>query len=326
MKDLGVNKPATWMQWALRVAGAYNLTWALIALVQPDLLLRLVGLPPIPAGPVSELWHAYCLMIAAMGGAYLLAAGDVFRHWPIVLMGLVAKLGSALFTGWDITRGRLPEQAWWIVAVDDLIWVTPMWLILIAAHESLLCRKRTVSPEILRFALRRRTQYGVSVDEISRLSPVLLVFLRHAGCTFCREALSDLARQRREIEAQGTRLVLVHMGTEENSAAFFSRYGLEEVPRLSDPERALYRAFGLPHGSLADVLGPKVWWRGFQAGILGRHGVGRLAGDAFQMPGVFLLFHGEIVRSFRHQSAADRPDYMALVTGRDYAAPELRDA
>ena len=47
--------------------------------------------------------------------------------------------------------------------------------------------------------------------------------------------------------------------------------------------------------------------------------------EFFQAAGVFLLFHGEIVRSYRHLSASDRPDYLALVTGRDYAAPELRD-
>jgi hypothetical protein len=28
------------------------------------------------------------------------------------------------------------------------------------------------------------------------------------------------------------------------------------------------------------------------------------------MPGVFLLFHGTILRCYRHQSAADRPNYV----------------
>jgi hypothetical protein len=36
------------------------------------------------------------------------------------------------------------------------------------------------------------------------------------------------------------------------------------------------------------------------------------------MPGVFLLFHGETLKSYRHQSAADRPDYLAMV--RDLSA------
>ena len=61
------------------------------------------------------------------------------------------------------------------------------------------------------------------------------------------------------------------------------------------------------------LFGPAVWWRGFHAALLQSHGVGRLAGDGFQMPGVFLVFHGEILRSYRHQSAADRPNYADFV-------------
>jgi len=152
----------------------------------------------------------------------------------------------------------------------------------------------------------------------------LLVFLRHAGCTFCREALDDLARQRHELEAQGTRLVLVHMSPPVPGTQFLARYQLDGVPHISDPELTLYRAFGLGRGSLLDLFGPKVCWRGVDALFRG-HGIGWLQGDGFQMPGVFLLFHGEIIRSFRHQSAADRPDYLALVRGTDYAAPEFRE-
>jgi len=37
------------------------------------------------------------------------------------------------------------------------------------------------------------TQSGERLVELSEMSPVLLVFLRHAGCTFCREALADFA-------------------------------------------------------------------------------------------------------------------------------------
>jgi len=114
------------------------------------------------------------------------------------------------------------------------------------------------------------------------------------------------------------------MSPEKDADAIFSKYGLGDVARVSDPGCAIYRAFGLSRGSLGDVFGPKVWWRGFQAGVLHRHGLGALQGDGFQMPGVFLLFHGEVVRSYRHQSAADRPDYRALVSGREYTSPELR--
>ena len=138
--------------------------------------------------------------------------------------------------------------------------------------------------------------------------------LRHAGCTFCREALADVARQRPEIESTGTRVVLIHMGSEEYATRFFTRYGLQDVTRVSDPQKHIYRAFGLTRGSLGKIFGPRVWVRGFQAGILNRHGVGRLMGDGFQMPAVYLVFHGEVLRGYRHQSVSDRPDYLALAS------------
>lgn len=57
-----------------------------------------------------------------------------------------------------------------------------------------------------------------------------------------------------------------------------------------------------------------MWLRGFAAAFRGRHGLGGAEGDVAQMPGVFLLFHGETLKAYRHQSAADRPDYLAMVS------------
>lgn len=309
-----------WQTTFLRIAGVYNLAWAVLSVVWPEAVVSWLGL----RGAESLLlWRFLGMSSGAMGVGYFLASADVKRHWPILLMGFLAKLGSGAALSWTILSGAADSSAWGFVLVDDLLWLGPLGIILHSVYESVLGHRRCMNGDILRIALRRKTQDGVTLDELSRLSPVLLVFLRHTGCTFCREALSDLASKRGEIEANGTRLVLVHMSSEETAARFFARYGLENVQRISDPERALYRAFGLPRGSFGDLFGPKVWVRGFQAGILGRHGVGLLDGDGFQMPGAFLLYFGEVLRSYRHQSAADRPNYIQLVTGHSYASPEV---
>ena len=128
-----------------------------------------------------------------------------------------------------------------------------------------------------------------------------------------REALADLASQRKQTEDTGTAIVLVHMGEPDSSRRFFGKYGLDDLPQISDPRCLLYRAFGLAKGSLRALFGPFVMWRGFQAVVAGGHAVGRLAGDGFQMPGLFLLYHGQVIATYRHQSAADRPDYLHLV-------------
>jgi peroxiredoxin len=159
------------------------------------------------------------------------------------------------------------------------------------------------------------TQSGESLVALSRASPVLLVFLRHAGCMFCREALGDIARARPAIEGTGARITLVHMGDSQAIEKQVEKYGLRGVDRICDREQRLYAAFGLKRGKLGQLFRLRVLLRGFQAALLGGHGIGRLSADITQMPGLFLLDDGGIVRRFRHRTAADRPDYAALCTG-----------
>jgi|SRR5208283_4418368 len=157
-----------------------------------------------------------------------------------------------------------------------------------------------------------RTQSGQTLAALSEASPVLLQFLRHAGCSFCREALGDVARNRGAIETAGVRIVLVHMGDSEAIEKLIERYGLAGLDRICDPDRKLYRAFGLKRGRLWQLFGPKVLWRALPAGVLPRHGIGRITADSFQMPGLFLIDESGILRRFRHRSAADRPDYAGI--------------
>ncbi len=83
-----------------------------------------------------------------------------------------------------------------------------------------------------------RTLLGL-VDE----SPVLLIFLRHFGCSFCRQTLDDVSRIREQIEGRGVRPVFVHLGTPERAKPYFDYYHFRissgsAIPRrLSMPAR-----------------------------------------------------------------------------------------
>lgn len=157
-----------------------------------------------------------------------------------------------------------------------------------------------------------KTEKGVSFISLVENSPVLLVFLRHAGCTFCRESLSDIARNRAEIERSGTRIVLVHMGDRKEMRQLIDRYGLATLDRICDLDRQLYTAFGLKEGKLWQLFGPKAWWRVLVVGLLRGHGVWFPTESMRQMPGVFYIDQGALTKSFRHKSIADRPSYLAL--------------
>lgn len=157
------------------------------------------------------------------------------------------------------------------------------------------------------------TNEGLSLWDLTFKQPVMLVFLRHFGCTFCREALSDIARTRKRIESMGTQVVFVHMSDNKLAERYFNRYNLAGAPHISDPACQFYASFGLVKGNFTQLFGLQTWIRGFQAGVIRGHDMGLQLGDGFQMPGVFVIQCGEIRDAFIHKLSSDRPDYEDLV-------------
>lgn len=158
------------------------------------------------------------------------------------------------------------------------------------------------------------TNKGENLYDLSFQSPVLLIFLRHFGCIFCREALKDVASNRQQWEAEGTKVVLVHMGTNEIAEPYFEKFDLQDLSSVSDPTTAIYGKFGLAKGSVGQLFGLQTVIRGFEV-TMGK-GIPvsmRQIGDGFQMPGIFLLKNGAVRKSYIHKNAADRPDYDDLI-------------
>lgn len=161
--------------------------------------------------------------------------------------------------------------------------------------------------------VKTRTNSGMTLAELSEKSPILLVLLRHEGCSFCRNAMSDIARSRSQIENKGTRIVLGHMSSEKDFTAFAGRYGLDSIDSVSDPERTLYKGLGLRRGSLIQLLAPRVLWAWVKSTLAG-HVPGRIKGDISQLPGAFLLQKGRVIKSHAYRDASDRPNYVDLAT------------
>ena len=149
-----------------------------------------------------------------------------------------------------------------------------------------------------------------NLKKLSGQKPVMLVFLRHFGCIFCKEALSDLAEKRKDFENKGFQLVFVHMSKNEVADDYFKNYDLEGVSHISDPTAKFYKSFKLTKGSFMQLYGLQTWIRGYAAKKEGHQlEMAKHLGDATQMPGLFLLQNGEICEQFIHSRASERPDY-----------------
>ncbi|MFB6306118.1 MAG: SelL-related redox protein [Flavobacteriales bacterium] len=157
------------------------------------------------------------------------------------------------------------------------------------------------------------TNNGECVFDMSKRTNVMLVFLRHFGCPFCKETLNDLSKDRNKIEKYGTNIVLVHMLPEELAERILKLYGLERVSHIGDPNMELYHHFGLKKAKYSQLLCLKSIFRAFKAIVINGHLTGKPLGCCYQLPGVFVLSEGEVKKSFVHRTPADRPNYINLL-------------
>jgi len=158
-----------------------------------------------------------------------------------------------------------------------------------------------------------RTESGRTLLELVDERPVLLVFLRHFGCAFCRQAIDDVSQIRGKLAELGVQVVFVHLGSPERAKPYFDYYGLSDVERVSDPDASLYHepVFALARVSVWQLFRPAVWI-GWIKGAIFKYRIGLLKEDIQQMPGVFFLRDRAIANVFRHRTIADRPDYLRL--------------
>ena len=156
-------------------------------------------------------------------------------------------------------------------------------------------------------ASRNRLTLPIEDDKLT-----LVIFLRSFNCTFCREALADVAEARAAIREAGADIMFVHVESSAEAEPWFEKYGLRDVAHISDPSRAHYLAFGLGRTKPTAIVSPTVWTRGAACAL--EHGFGVQDYEMMRrQPGVFLVRGTRILAEYRHTTPADRPDYAALV-------------
>lgn len=180
-----------------------------------------------------------------------------------------------------------------------------------------------LDPEILEAIY---TNQGDDLKTLSSEKTVMLVFLRHFGCTFCRETLRDISQIYSELKTKSILPVMVHMTEEYIADEYFEKYGLKGTPHISDPDLSLYEYFGLYKGSFLQLYGLKIWLRGLKVGFFEGLGLSTnpQLGDTTRMPGIFLIKDSKVINQFIHTTAADRPDYDQIVSGELSTPPPER--
>lgn len=289
-----------WPAIVLKLAATYNLAWGAWTILFPN---QIFDLTKIDRPNYPGIWQCVGMIVGVYGIGYWFAARDFRIHWPIVLVGFLGKIfGPIGFIG-AVNSGELPLQWGVTILTNDLIWWVPFAAMLYLAF------KHHSSPDVRYASLPadQRPQTSVSsgeeLDQFIATGTKLLVFVRHAGCTFCGETMTELASRKRELRDQGIEPVVVHMSPLADGKLLLDRANLSDVVHISDPTCSLYRRFGLPRGKFSQLFGAEVWLKGFQAAILKGNKVGKLQGDGFQLGGAALIDSGKVLRVFPARNA-----------------------
>jgi hypothetical protein len=120
--------------------------------------------------------------------------------------------------------------------------------------------------------------------ELNGDNPFILIFLRHYGCIFCRYQVAQLR------PAADLPIYFVGMGSVEETSRFRSR--MRSPHRfISDPERTLYKRFGVPRAIAGQVFNLRAVGAGVRATLSGQF-QGRATSDPMQLGAAFILDGG----------------------------------
>lgn len=309
------SRNSQWMKAILLIAGIYNFIWGSSVILFPEFWFRLADLE-LPR--YIQLWQCFGVYAISMGIGYLIAYTNPQRHWPIVAIGLSAKMMVPLGFIYYYLKGDLPLVILQMCITNDMIWWIPFGLLLynVYIHEYLLDREiiKHTAHNIKDLLSWHYTNKDEVLLDLSHQQPILLVFLRHFGCTFCRETLCEVSKNKAWIESQGIKIILVHQLRACDAKQYFQKYNLGDIDSVSDPELLLYKGFRLKRGKLSQIFGWKDLYKLIISGNIIKLGIDTFKEeDPFQMPGVFLVKNGEVVRKFIHQSVSDTVPYQELI-------------
>lgn len=284
----------------LRVFSYYSICIGFIIFFAPRAVLHFFNVNSIE---VVEFWQFLGIVSTILGIGYYIASADIRKHWLIVLIGFLGNLLSFFLFSKALLTGSLPVLFGVTLLMSTAVCLIPFFYILLFSYDENIAEESPPKKfhDLINFVRtsQNKTLYNLSIEK-----KILLVFVRHFGCTFCRETVAEISKIDEAIASNKYTLVFVHMSDPSYGDEFFSKYYDHPVHHVSDPGRNLYKSLNLKRGSLYQLYGPMTWIRGLYAAVFKGHGIGEIEGDSMQLGGIFILQNGQIIFEQKANSAS----------------------
>lgn len=167
-----------------------------------------------------------------------------------------------------------------------------------------------MDPQLIRYYSKKLSGARLPSDTLSELVSshkiVILHFLRHLGCIYCKHAVDQLYKLSQQNPGFPP-VIFVHQSTPEQAEAFFSEH-FPGASYISDPELSLYNLFGIRRLKGFHLFDPRMILKGFRLSFMGySNNLG--FGNIYLLSGTFVFLNGKLVWSHRPKRAGDEPDW-----------------
>jgi len=137
---------------------------------------------------------------------------------------------------------------------------------------------------------------NVRLAQFWQRAPVVIFFVRHIGCVFCREQVRTLAQHYDAIGSRGAEVIAI-IPTDPINAGRFARSMRLPYPVLCDTPRRAFAAFGLYETTLGDLAQTEVLLRTARQFARGNiPAVNPFSSSLTQLGGIYIVDNDGIVR------------------------------
>ena len=307
-----MKRSSEWVDITLRFAGIVNVVWGLIFALFTNPLFRWAQLPE-PAFLFP--WQLIGITAIIFGLGYYIASFSIAKNALIVMIGFALKVAGTLAV-WKsvfVQDFSLPLALYF--SAKDLLWLVPFALVIYHIFKKWQTPEKERTNPAVPFAETLacfRTDRGRDLLSLSHERPVLLVFLPHDASPLFQGSIENIIQQRHAIEQQGTHLVLIRPNRSERTLSLLRRAGLADEEYVSDTDYTMYNTFNLKRATLGQIFGLQSWRQGWASNGLAHADLNELVGDGFRMPGAFLVYQGELRKSYHYERNSDHPNYGLL--------------
>jgi peroxiredoxin len=153
--------------------------------------------------------------------------------------------------------------------------------------------------------------------EIEEGKKYIISFHRYMGCVWCQMDIIKLLKEKDKLKEKGVEVIIFIQSPEEVVKEYLKDFPDFPFRLVPDPEKKVYKIFGVESGSFLDLVSPTALLRTLKdSPLLSKYRFvkGGVKGDRYLRPAFFVVDNGIVIWAYKSKNVADSPDISEMLS------------